>query len=44
MVQEQIGLGLHQRGFVAAVPGRACASVGMIDVVDGAPADRDDQT
>jgi hypothetical protein len=43
LAQQQIGLGLDQRGLVAAIPQGAGAPVGAIDVLDVAAAHRDEQ-
>jgi len=43
LAYEQVGLRLHERGFVPTVPECAGSTVSVIDVLDVAPADRDNQ-
>ena len=44
LAYEQVSLGLHERGFVPAVPECAGSPVGVIDVLDVSPAHRDNQS
>jgi hypothetical protein len=41
LAQQQVGLGLHQRGLVATVPQGAGAPIGVVDILYVPAADRD---